>query len=93
MAKVISIAILVLLALVAVLRIKYLVIRKKSLKNKDNAPVVERNYMCDNCETGKKSYELDSHSDNCPYIASWKGEECRFFKAIEDEKSGCTENK
>ena len=39
--------------------------------------------ICPNCKTGKESYELDQHSESCPYIGCWKNDECRFYVPLD----------
>ncbi len=62
--------------------------QKKKVERENTEKTLKRIYKCDNCEIGKRSFEIDKHSENCPYLASWKDEECHFFKEIE---SGCSE--
>lgn len=44
--------------------------------------------LCPNCKTGKDSYELDRHSEVCPYISCYncKKKECRFYVPLETDK-------
>ncbi|MBQ7036906.1 MAG: hypothetical protein IJN74_05400 [Clostridia bacterium] len=39
--------------------------------------------LCPRCKTGKKSVKLDLHSEECPYLSSWKNGECQFFVPLE----------
>ncbi len=39
--------------------------------------------LCPNCRTGKESYELDQHSESCPYIGYLKEGKCSFFVPFE----------
>jgi len=45
--------------------------------------------LCTNCKTGKESYELDKHSEACPYIGCYKFKKnrCNYYKPLETEKS------
>lgn len=38
--------------------------------------------ICPKCKTGKDSYDLDKHSESCPYIGFWKDGKCQFFEPI-----------
>lgn len=40
--------------------------------------------ICPKCKVGKWSYELDKHSEACPYIGCWKDGKCQFFEPIND---------
>lgn len=40
--------------------------------------------LCPNCRTGKESYELDKHSESCPYIGYLKEGTCSFFVPFEE---------
>lgn len=39
--------------------------------------------ICPKCKVGKESYELDRHSETCPYIEYWKDGKCPFFRPID----------
>jgi len=41
------------------------------------------NQICSSCKTGKESYELDKHSEACPYIGCWKDGKCSFYVPLE----------
>ena len=41
--------------------------------------------LCPKCAVGQRSYELDKHSDICPYIGCLKDGKCHFYEPI---KSG-----
>ena len=38
--------------------------------------------LCENCETGRMTYELDCHTVFCPYIIHYKDSECFYYKPI-----------
>ncbi len=40
--------------------------------------------ICPGCKTGKESYEVDRHSETCPYISSWHDGECSFYVPLEN---------
>jgi len=44
-------------------------------------------HLCTNCKTGKASYELDIHSEACPYISSYENNKCIFYKPLKKEKN------
>ena len=50
--------------------------------------------LCVSCKTGKESYELDSHSETCPYIYCYNviRNKCRFYKPLETEKAVYKQN-
>lgn len=39
--------------------------------------------ICPKCKVGKESYELDIHSEECPYIWHLKDGKCKFFQPLE----------
>ncbi len=39
--------------------------------------------LCTNCKVGKQSYEIDNHSEVCPYISCWKDDTCYYYEPIE----------
>lgn len=45
-----------------------------------------RKQICPRCKTGKESYDLDSHSEACPYIGCWKKGKCPFYVPLEKPK-------
>ena len=54
----------------------------------ENLPM--KSQRCEKCAVGKAIYEIDEHSEVCPYLGGIKGEECGFFKPLE-KQSECTE--
>ncbi len=38
--------------------------------------------LCKNCKTGRKTYELDEHSEFCPYIDCYDDDTCPFYRPI-----------
>lgn len=38
---------------------------------------------CPKCKVGKESYELDRHSDTCPYIGCWENGKCPFYVPLD----------
>lgn len=40
--------------------------------------------ICPKCKVGKESYELDRHSDACPYIGCWKDGKCHFYVPLDN---------
>lgn len=42
-----------------------------------------RKQICPRCKTGKYTYELDRHSEACPYIGCWKNGKCSFFEPLD----------
>ena len=48
----------------------------------------KRKALCPNCRTGKKTYDLDSHSECCPFIHSYHKNGCKFYVPLEQEKKG-----
>lgn len=50
--------------------------------------------ICPKCKVGKESYELDRHSETCPYIGYWKDGKCQFFKPLDKpSKKGIRDSK
>ena len=67
-----------------------LIIAVRSKRDHSNVDNNEENYnrfskkqICPKCKTGKESYNLDIHSDTCPYIGYYKNGKCRFYKHID----------
>lgn len=42
--------------------------------------------LCPHCKTGKRSYELDSHSPECPYIYCYNGKKCSMYEKLDEDK-------
>ncbi len=40
--------------------------------------------LCENCETGKRTYELDCHTAFCPYLFYYKNKGCLYYKPIKN---------
>ncbi len=45
--------------------------------------MILKKQICPRCKTGKESYELDRHSEVCPYIGCWKNGKCPYFQSVE----------
>lgn len=43
--------------------------------------------ICTNCMTGKMTYELDEHTDVCPYMHCLNGRKCIYYKPIKQKFS------
>ncbi len=41
-------------------------------------------HLCENCKTGKETYELDSCSPFCPHLIYYENNKCVYYKPIED---------
>ena len=39
--------------------------------------------ICPKCNVGKESYDLDKHSDTCPYMGCWKDGKCNYYVPLE----------
>lgn len=61
----------------------------KELKNNegDNDMFLNKQ-ICPRCKNGKYTYELDSKSECCPYIGSWRPNKCHFYKPLKVRKTG-----
>jgi len=45
--------------------------------------------ICPKCKVGKESYDLDRHSEMCPYIGCLKDSKCHFYVPLDkDTKKG-----
>lgn len=42
----------------------------------------EEIHLCENCKIGSKIYEIDAHSEFCPYVICYEGDNCPFFRPI-----------
>lgn len=40
--------------------------------------------LCPKCAVGQRSYELDKHSDICPYIGCLKDGKCQFYVPLDN---------
>ena len=48
-----------------------------------------RRKLCPHCKTGKRTYELDSKSPECPYLCCHNGKKCAMYVPLEkEEKNG-----
>ena len=52
--------------------------------NEENNNRFCKKQICPKCKTGKESYNLDIHSDICPYIESYKNGKCRFYVPLKE---------
>lgn len=51
--------------------------------NEGYADMLLKKQICPRCKTGKDSYELDQHSEFCPYIGCWKKGKCSFYVPLD----------
>ena len=49
----------------------------------DDKPLSKQ--KCENCAVGQKSYEIDAHSEACPFLEGRNGGECSFFVPLEKQ--------
>ena len=42
------------------------------------------NQLCNNCKTGKESYDIDNRSEFCQYLRSWKDGKCEYYVPLEN---------
>ena len=49
----------------------------------DDIELFFKKQICPRCKTGKYTYDLDRHSEACPYIGCWKKGKCSFFEPLE----------
>lgn len=49
----------------------------------DDIEMFFKKQICPRCKTGKDSYDLDQHSEACPYIGCWKKGKCSFFEPLD----------
>ena len=45
-----------------------------------------RRKLCPHCKTGKRTYQLDSRSPECPYLACHNGKKCVMYKKLDEHK-------
>lgn len=45
-----------------------------------------RRKLCPHCKTGKRTYQLDSRSPECPYLACHNGKKCAMYKKLDEHK-------
>lgn len=38
--------------------------------------------LCISCEIGKRTYELDKHAEQCPYMYCYIGNKCSMYRKI-----------
>ena len=46
-----------------------------------------RRKLCPHCETGKRTYQLDNRSPECPYLACYNGRKCTMYKKLDEDKN------
>ncbi len=44
-------------------------------------------HLCENCRTGKESYELDSCSPICPHLICYEDNNCVYYIPMEERKN------
>lgn len=42
--------------------------------------------LCRHCKTGRRTYEIDGKSDECPYIYCHNGRKCGMYKKMNKPK-------
>lgn len=42
--------------------------------------------LCLRCETGRRTYELDSRSAECPYLSGHNGKKCGMYQKMNKPK-------
>lgn len=45
-----------------------------------------RRKLCPRCKTGKRTYQLDNRSPECPYLACHNGKKCAMYKKLDEHK-------
>ena len=63
---------------------------KMRIKQKENVMFGRKKYLCSSCKTGKESFELDRHSEMCPYISFYncKKKKCNYYiPLVKDKKT------
>ena len=45
-----------------------------------------RRKLCPHCKIGKYTYELDSRSPECPYLACHNGRKCAMYEKLDESK-------
>ncbi len=91
MAKILlTIASLLILAFIGVAIYRAIVVAKRSDGNENDGynsqwddNTFEEKQICSMCKTGKYTYELDKHSQVCPYISCIGKGKCSFFVPLE----------
>ncbi|MBO5007953.1 MAG: hypothetical protein J6D26_03895 [Clostridia bacterium] len=43
---------------------------------------MNKQHLCNTCQTGKESYLLDSRSPFCPYLEFYQDNKCPMYKAV-----------
>ena len=86
-----TISVLLILAFIIIAIYCALIIAGRSDKDNSSIDSNEENnnrfckrQICPKCKTGKESYNLDIHSDACPYIGCYKNGKCRFYVPLEE---------
>ncbi len=41
-------------------------------------------HLCENCKTGRETYELDSRSAICPHLFHYENDKCLYYIPIEN---------
>lgn len=58
---------------------------KNNGNNKSKKYKFLKKQICPRCKTGKHTYEVDKHSEICPYIGSWTKGKCQFYVPIDNK--------
>ena len=56
---------------------------KEINNNGEDDEMFGKKQICPNCKVGKESYDLDKHSDACPYIECCKDGKCNFYVPLD----------
>lgn len=57
------------------------VVNKPKVEVRDN--LLRGKQICQRCKTGKYTFELDRHSEACPYIGYREKDKCLFFVPLD----------
>ena len=58
---------------------------EKVVEQIDKESPSKKEQRCEKCAVGKANYEIDEHSEVCPFLAGRDGKECGFFKPSEEQ--------
>ncbi|MBQ3022483.1 MAG: hypothetical protein IJD91_04060 [Clostridia bacterium] len=87
MANTVLIVLLFIIFLLAVKKVINLLFstEEKVVEQIDEESPSKEKQRCEKCAVGKANYEIDEHSEVCPFLAGRDGKECGFFKPSEEQ--------
>ena len=88
MTKTVLIALTIVIFILAMKRLLIFLLcsEQKGAKQENDEHAPTNTQMCEQCSVGKESYEIDEHSEVCPYFEGRDGKVCNFFKPLAEKE-------